>query len=71
MTRFELREAISGFWAHWAAWALLAVAFAAAGAINVFLAVSAHEWWPAGVAVLAFVSALVGAWMAVVASRAR
>lgn len=71
MSRFELREATSGFWAHWAAWAMLAVAFAAAGVINVFLAFSAHEWWPAGVALLAFGSALVGTWMAVIAGRTR
>jgi len=71
MARFEPREAVSGLWAHWLAWALLAIAFAAAGVINVFLALSADEWWPAAVALLAFLSAAVGCWMAVVAIRSR
>jgi hypothetical protein len=71
MSRFELRGAVSGIWAHWAAWAVLAVAFVAAGMINVFLAVSAHEWWPVAVALLAFLAAAVGTWMALIASRTR
>lgn len=71
MSRFVLREAVTGFWAHWLAWAVLAASFAGAGAVNVFLAVSYHEWWPAAVATLAFVAAIVGSWMAVVASRSR
>lgn len=71
MSRFELRDAVSGIWAHWGAWAVLAVAFAVAGVINVFLALTAHEWWPAGVALLAFASAVVGGWMAIAAGRSR
>jgi hypothetical protein len=71
MTRFELRDAVSGVWAHWFAWALLAVAFAGSGVVNVFLAVSSREWWPVALAGLAFVAAVVGGWMAVVAARAR
>lgn len=70
MSRFELRDAVSGIWAHWGSWALLAFAFGLAGAVNVFLALSAGEWWPAGVALLAFVSAGVGGRMAIVAGRA-
>lgn len=71
MSRFEPRDAVSGIWAHWSVWVALAVAFALAGVVNVFLALSAGEWWPAGVALLAFVSAVVGGWMAIVAGRSR
>lgn len=70
MSRFELRAAVSGIWAHWSAWVLIAVAFATAGVINVFLAFSAHEWWPVVVAMPAFAAAGVGVWVAVVAVRA-
>jgi hypothetical protein len=69
--RLELRNAVTGIWTHWAAWAALAVAFAAAGVVNVFLAVAAHEWWPAAVALLAFVSAGVGVAVACTARRMR
>ena len=69
MSRFELRAAASGMWAHWSAWAVLAVTFAAAGVINVFLAFSANEWWPVMVAMPAFAAAGVGTWVAVVAVK--
>jgi hypothetical protein len=69
MFRFEPREVVTGFWAHWIAWAVLAAVFAGSGVVNVFLALSAHEWWPVGVAGLAFAAAAVGGWMAVVTSR--
>ena len=71
MSRFELRDVVSGIWAHWGAWVVLAVAFAVAGAVNVFLALTAHEWWPAGVALIAFASAMAGGWMAVAVVRSR
>jgi hypothetical protein len=69
MFKFELREAATGFWANWIAWAILATAFAASGVVNVFLALSAHEWWPVVVAGLAFVAAAAGCWMVVIARR--
>jgi uncharacterized membrane protein YhaH (DUF805 family) len=69
MIKFELREAATEFWANWIAWAILAVAFAASGVVNVFLALSAHQWWPVVVAGLAFVAAATGAWMVVVTRR--
>jgi len=69
MIKFELREVATGFWAHWIAWAVLAAVFAGSGLVNVFIALSAGEWWPVAVAGLAFVAAAAGAWMAVVARR--
>jgi len=71
MLKFELREAAAGFWAHWIVWAVLAAAFAGAGVVNVFIALSAGEWWPVAVAGLAFVAAVAGAWMVVVTRRSR
>lgn len=71
MLKFELREAAAGFWAHWIGWTVLAVAFAGSGVVNLFIALSAGEWWPVAVAGLAFVAAAGGGWMAVVTHRSR
>ena len=48
-----------------AVWALLAVAFAAAGGIELYLAVSQGVTWPIVVAVPALLAALACLWIAV------